>query len=525
MGYSWEFEKRKRETITLIHVRNASIVYILLPLFCFACGFLRWYYSFICIVVILYSAYTAMRSENIENQFVDQHFGFTNMTTIVLFLFSMLWTYLAGMNGFYFQSSDWDCRNAVYFDLIRYDWPVVYTKNGTALVYYIGHWLPPALIAKVFQSLTGSIEAGRMAGRMLLWIWSSIGLTLVLLLILQFVNAGTGKKKTIALFLFAFFSGLDIIGALLRDRLGFCLSPEILHLEWWMPGVQYSSITTCLFWVFNQTIIPWLITLLFLVEKNSRNYIFYGTICLLCGSFPCVGLVLLMIVKTVKSFFDNKTRRPIGHVMRQILSAQNVLSLFFLFPVVSAYILSANTVGNSLGAENSQPFFFLNYKPGSIIAFIVLEVGLYMLCIWTDHRKDPIYYCIGVTFVIAPFIHVGSSHDFCMRASIPGILILSLYVIRFLMEHFSANSKKENGGTNRVARVLSTALIICFLIGSATPFVELYRGAYNVVTSHTLFLENQTLMTFNREEIIDNFLSSRAGDSFFFKYLSKTQYN
>ena len=70
-------------------------------------------------------------------------------TILLVFAFSLLWTYLGGMNGYYYQSTDWDCRNAIYFDLIQYKWPVTYDQNGAALVYYIGHWLPPAALAKL----------------------------------------------------------------------------------------------------------------------------------------------------------------------------------------------------------------------------------------------------------------------------------------------------------------------------------------------------------------------------------------
>ena len=59
-----------------------------------------------------------------------------------------------------------------------------------------------------------------------------------------------------------FFSGLDIIGCFIQEW-NFQSFASILHLEWWLEGFQFSSNTTCLFWVYNQAVPAWIATLLF----------------------------------------------------------------------------------------------------------------------------------------------------------------------------------------------------------------------------------------------------------------------
>ena len=77
----------------------------------------------------------------------------------------LLWGYLGGQTGFFYQNSDWGYRNAIYRDLITNSWPVYYPQKDTALVYYIGHWLVPAALTKPVYALFG-LDAAWMFARM-----------------------------------------------------------------------------------------------------------------------------------------------------------------------------------------------------------------------------------------------------------------------------------------------------------------------------------------------------------------------
>lgn len=560
-----------------MQVRKAATVYMALPLFCFLGGFLRWYYAIISCAVLGFLLWLVSQSRNREAGCNGQS-TISIQTIAWVFVFSMLWSYFGGMNGYFYQSTDWNCRNAIYFDLIHYRWPVVYDLSGQALVYYIGHWLPPAALAKAVQHLSGSVEWGRSAGRMLLWLWSSLGLTIIILMVFSLVGACTRKKRIAATLILAFFSGLDVVGAILLRRIQFLLSPEIIHLEWWCSGYQFSSITTCLFWVFNQTIIPWMITICFLSERDPRNYIFYCVVCLLCGTLPCIGLVVLMVFKAADYCLQEIRTKNARGIPRIVFSVQNLLAFFVVFPLVASFILTSNIVGlpgvaakssteqtaapptdlrafsardttlqhlsvesfaEAAEEENDEDTAAVlslsaklhipeNLRPRlhalkRLALFLTFEVGLYLLCIFPDHYKNLMYYVLCLSFLLIPDIHVGYSTDFCMRASVPGVFILMLYVNRFLLAHFPTGKAERHGvpageGGRRAAAVV---LAICFMLGTATPIVEFSRGIYHVAKSGTLFLEDRSLMTFNREEGTgDNFACSHPEDYFFFKYLA-----
>ena len=511
-------------------LRTATTIYMALPLLVFYCGFLRWYLAAICSVGLVAVVYWSIRKQSLACS-EDIKKSFSRKTIVLVFLFTMLWSYLGGMNGFFYQTSDWDCRNAIYFDLIQYPWPVVYPKSGGALVYYIGHWLPPAILAKAVLSITGSTEAGLFAGRMLLWLWSGVGLTIVILLLFRLLKADSGKKTTAVLLLFVFFSGLDIIGAVCEQKTDFLLHPQILHLEWWGGRYQYSSITTCLFWVFNQSIIPWIATACFLLDDNPGNYMFCCVSCLLSGPLACVGLVVLMFIRAIVFLLRKIKEKEVRVALSSIFSVSNLVAFLLLFPPVALFILSNNAIGGSSASyggaagSNAPLGAYLNaYLGVPLFEFLLLDVGLYMIFIAPDCRKDPIYYTIAISFLVIPYFHVGTSNDFCMRASIPALFVLMFYVSRFLIHHFKLTSRKAfivKNEKQKVFRICAWMLAICFLIGTVTPVVEIYRGFYNVAKQKTIFLEDQSIMTFNGETVPYNFGCDNPDQHAFFRYFAK----
>ncbi len=574
--------QREGRSLSFQQIRKAAILYMALPLLCFFCGYLRWYFMLLCVGTLAVVTWYALRSSGEKADSVidtDRQLVRISWKTIALvFGVSMIWTYLGGMNGYFYQSWDWAWRNAVYFDLIEYDWPVVYPQTGAALVYYLGHWLPPAALAKGIAALTGSLEAGMTAGRFLLWLWSGMGLTMIMLMLFYVLKATTWRRRIFAVLLFIFFSGMDVIGVVGSGKTDVFLNPEVtnwlqFHLERWCFGYEVSSVTTCVFWVFNQAIIPWMITLLFLEEEHPKNYVFYGTVCLLCGTLPCVGLAILMIVKAVAFCIKKARIREIRSSFKAVFSLQNILTFVVLFPVIAAFILSCNTTRYLKGNSFIQNNLFISnayaeveipadgnatvndnatvnaetpetvepaervttekksilrgilsgeYLNSKLFTFLFLEVGCYMILIWWDHRKDYLFYAIGLGFLFIPYFHIGESNDFCMRVTMPGLFILMVYVGKYLLQHFPTwtNRKQHTEKSGQLRRITAVILSICLLIGAITPMMEIFRGAYNVAVKGTILLEDQRIMTF-RDHVPDNFACNEPDQHFFFRILAR----
>lgn len=574
--------QQRKSGLTYEQIRKTAMIYMALPLFCFFCGYLRWYFMLLCVGTLAVVTCFAWKGSGKETAgIIDadrQMPGLSWKTILLVFGVSLIWTYLGGMNGYFFQSWDWAWRNAVYFDLIEYNWPVIYPETGSALVYYFGHWLPPAALAKGVTLLTGSLEAGMTAGRFLLWLWSCVGLTIIMLMLFHLLRVITCKGRVFAVLLFVFFSGMDVVGAVGLGNIGDLLNPAVtnwqqFHLERWCHGYEFSSVTTCVFWVFNQAIIPWMITLCFLEEEHPRNYVFYGTVCLLCGTLPCVGLAILMIAKAIVYCIRGTKAKKIKSSLAAVFSLQNILAFVILFPVIAAFILSCNTAryvkGNSYiqynpviavayaeeetAADNNasevdgeegeaetpeavksinqvttekksilKDIFSGNYLNIKLFTFLFLEVGCFMILIWCDYKKDYLFYVIGLGFLFIPYFHIGESNDFCMRVTIPGLLILMVYAGKYLLKNFPTrlNREQHTAKCGRIRQATAVMLAICLMVGSATPIVEMFRGVYNVATKGTILLEDRRVMTF-KERVPDNFACSNPSEHFFFDYLAR----
>ena len=241
--------------LTYQKLKPFALSYLTAPLAVFFAGYLRAPFAVVGLAVLAFAWWYAVCKTPQVKQVGQEEQGITLSVPklVLLFALMLLWGYLGGQTGFFYQNSDWGYRNAIYRDLITNSWPVYYPQKDTALVYYIGHWLVPAALTKPVYALFG-LDAAWMFARMALWGWTALGTYLAALNLLVYLRADTGKKQGIGLLFLIFFSGMDILGALYSSRLPDLLAYDAMHLEWWTNDFQFSSLTTCLFWVFNQTV-------------------------------------------------------------------------------------------------------------------------------------------------------------------------------------------------------------------------------------------------------------------------------
>ena len=114
-------------------------------------------------------------------------------TIVLISVVLLLWCYMAGLGGFFYQSNDHHYRNAIFRDLVSFRWPVVYEQTGNSLVYYIGFWLVPASIGKL-ANLFFSFDTSWFVANIALLLWSFLNLFFVFLLILIYTKADSHKK-------------------------------------------------------------------------------------------------------------------------------------------------------------------------------------------------------------------------------------------------------------------------------------------------------------------------------------------
>lgn len=322
---------------------------------------------------------------------------------------------LCGIGGYVVQSNDNYWRNAMFRDLVNYEWPVYDAATDLTKSYYIAFWMLPALIAKA----TGSMEAGFLT--QLLWI--SIGFMLLFLQMCRWM----GKSRVSYLFFFYFFSGLKIVECLLY--LPFFGEPGwIGHtIEFVMtngsPGDFHAGpMSQLLYDPFNQTIPLFLVMMLMINNSRSRMLPFVYSLLMLYAPFPMVGLAPLFVFWWLRNLMQETTA---ASRLRYVVNIPNVAALLVL-AVTAVYLMSNNQSGNKGFREVTSVAASL----WGFVVYLAFEFGI-LLAIGYKASRDraALWVCIVATAIMAWF-KIGLHNDFCFRTNMPLIFITMLLVMR-----------------------------------------------------------------------------------------------
>lgn len=429
---------------------------------------------------------------------------------VLVVLMAAVWVFFSGIGQFSFQNTDHSCRNAMLRGLVERPWPVT-AENASApgsepraLVYYIAFWLPAACVGKVF---------GLRAAHTFLYLWAVLGVLLTFALILSFSR----KFSPLPLVIFVFFSGLDILGVEIYNLYSgvFSLPGPLDHLEWWSNKViQYSSMTTQLYWVFNQALPAWLVTLAILRQKDNRSLVFLYSLSLLHSTLPAIGLLPIAAYMFIRRCLQQRNPQlSPGQNLRAMCREAFTFQNFFAggaVGITSFLYLKTNLSGQHVSGL-AQSGLFSGHSILHYGLFLVCEVLLYFLVIFPKNRKNGLYYLSLAILLVCPFIRVGYGGDFCMRASIPALVIL------FLLVSDTLRSCLEN--RQRLTAVLLSVLL---LVGAVTPLHEMLRSVYYTAKdltdpNYSALAPEDDLFTQGSGE---NFFGEQEG-SFFFQYIAK----
>lgn len=520
--------------VSYSNINKYAYLALALPFIVFAMGWLKWYWAVVAIVATLFCVFwgTLKKEKGSPATAEDNCIGVKPMLLILVIAIALIWVWQSGIGGFWAQSKDYPWRNAIYRDIVLRDWPVYYDVYDGTLVYYIGFWLVPALFGKLALFCgANDIMAFRVAS-VAIFVWSVLLIVLLFFLLITLFKADTMKKQMFVILGFVFFSGMDILGSI--EPLG----ANLYHLEWWASDYQYSSFTTCLFWVFNQCIPAWIAFICLLQEKTIRNYVFLGMMCMFSGPLPFIGFfifcIALGIIKGIKAF---RNKKGISF-LKDIVSPSNMLATAFIFIFIATYLLSNEAIsgGGALRVAESATLtqeavvdgtMGIDWEAlGNYIVFILFEMGIYALLIGRKYYKEPLFYVMIGSLLVFPFLKIGGGSDFPMRASIPAIVFLYYLIMKFVMEE--KHWLKKKGTTNRMLYII---LIVTLCLGSITPIVEFYRGCRQVIIygldnpmeDYLYTLGGDVATGWEAESGYEyaNFVSVDPEQEFFFRYFAK----
>ena len=306
-----------------------TYIYLALPLFIFLISWLDFGIGLILDILLGYGFYKIYPKNSDETLVL-------NINTLLLFvIIAFIWCFCGGIGYFYYQPFDYHFRNAVFRDLINFEWPVFYDKANTPMVYYMAFWLVPALVGKLLVLCGASLEGAFLGANAFLLMYAIFGTVLIFLFLLNTIKVSTLKKIIVTILMFVFFSGLDIIG----HKFFLIVEPPFeYHLDWWATFIQFSSLTTSMFWVFNQFIPVGLLILLVINEKNIKSFGFLIPISLFYAPYPTASIGVFMLAYATQQFVISANKKEF--IFENILSLSNLIGVFWILPVIIMYFIN-----------------------------------------------------------------------------------------------------------------------------------------------------------------------------------------
>lgn len=495
---------------------DAAILYIAIPVLIFLLGWTRPAVYIPAGAIFLISLFFLMRN---RPEAIDFRIGRKQILLAAgCILILAAWLYFSGIGGFSFQNSDYTYRNAIFRDLIEKKWPVTYTfetsdatnlsgvnalPHHAMMVYYIAFWLPASLAGKLF---------GWYGANAFLFFWTFAGL----LLVVYFLFRTLRRISIRSVLILIFFSGLDVLGYLWAS--GGVLPGLTDHIEWWSGYYQYSSDTTLLYWVFNQTIVFWLTMLLLMNIKNSKSLFFLYSLLLLYGPFPFLGMLPFVLWKAYQGFplkAENPGRNPFarfliwfGAGVRRALSFENIAGGITVLAIVYLYFQSNVSGGRKMGI--SQVY-------SSYPVFLLFEAGLYLVFLSVVYFRKPVFWICAASFLLIPLYQVGVGQDFCMRVSIPALFAMQLMIQKELL---GKDKVERSALTRHDRRLLAVILTVMLVIGSVVPVQEMSRSIWYTAHGTTW---SDSLKSLQKAGVSStNFVGTTDGN-FFYRYMARRE--
>lgn len=426
-----------------------SILYIALPLVVFLVGWCQWYIFIPLLLVCLFTGkrmFKAFSSSECDAVYLNGY------AFVVVLAFFLLMAYYLGWGRFTEQMNDYGKHNAVLNDLILRPWPVIYTNihgEHSMLTYYLGHYMVPACVGKIF----GSYRVGEIAFAL----WSFVGLVLAYLNLIAYCKCGSSVLKTFLLsFFLIFFSCPLSLASPIIPRLyeGIYVVGEWF---WWSEGMklQYSSNWCLLQWVAPQVIAAWVVIPIFL--RHFRRVELYVPLLLpllFTSAFAFLGMLPFAIVG---AFLTLAKGRKIVPWLRNVFSIENLSYAFTVGVVVFLYFIANSNAPKPIEVS----FRFLDYSDCKMLyaLFVCTMVLPYFMALFVSQRRNPWYWLSFLILLVLPLVTMGLMNDLMMRASIPALFVLMIMVVDYI---FGIEWKKCNAFSRSMYVVL-----ICLVVFSA----------------------------------------------------------
>jgi hypothetical protein len=380
-------------------------------------------------------------------------------------MFSLLITFISGMGGYSDQVIDYYKHNLIIKDLTLHEWPVLYKNNGKNsdfLCYNLAYYLPFSLMAKISGDYFHWVDIVKVSG----FIWSWFGLLLVYSWILRLVN----KRYILSILMFTVLGNLEsmhIIWSYMSQQLELNVILEIPDQSVIINNYRLllPNNINHIIWAPQHAIGGWLVTaLLYWHLRNQlvQNIFFIHSLSVFWSIFIFIGLLPITLFCILTYY------------RKEIFNFQNIigagfLTLLFFFFYNSHYSLEY------IDFIFTSPFHAEHIL--SYLFFIFIEIWFFGLFLFYYNseiyflklNKKFILFMLIFLSVLSLFI-IGRYNDLIMRASIPAMFIISVFLIKLI-----ANLKKNNKNLHYYV------FVVTLFIGFIIPVKEIIRITVNSI--------------------------------------------
>jgi hypothetical protein len=212
-----------------------------------------------------------------------------------------------------------------------------------------------------------------------------------------------------------------------------------------------------------------------------------------------------MIIRNL--FFIKEPEESMKSKLKKLFAPENIAG-GGLTGVISVLFLMNNIQAQTIGII---PHNSLNGIIHTWLLFYFVEAGIYLMIIRKYQSKNYLYYFAVIWLMLCSWVDIGILHDFCMRTSIPALIIVMALVIDSLKKCYEKKDYK-------ILAVLVLALIIG---GASSPMREVIR-----TTTLTVFRERDGVQIdigyiSPMEHQHRNNFYAYLEDNFFFKYIAR----
>lgn len=477
-------------------VRVLVIIYSSFPVFIFFFNWLRFPYSLVfsfCLFCAIFFYYKSFKN---SREFVEIKYRTLFIALLLIIIFSIL----TGVGGYFAQNIDFSWRTAIFRDLVQYDWPVYYPKTDSTMHYYFLFWLPAALIGKVTNFTFAQFA---------LFLYLVCGLFLIYLIIAKHTSTGLSSTVLIIITIFTFgllefFSG-TIFSYLFKD---FTFSYRFIFTGQWL---QFVNNQISLSFIYNQTIVPWMMLLLIVTDRKIATFAICGGMAIAFAPFSVFGLLFYAISYVIYDIIYKKRKNlfVLTKCMKELFSPSNLFAVAAIVPVFALYYMGSS----KMASQNSTSLFTWTYAGADkttfiyLIVYYIFAVMCYFVGLYKFEKRNIFYYLTLVLMIILPHIRISSSGltDFISHAS----PVITFHIMYMCLKNVL---DKRNIFIHKSSYIL---IIIALSFSTLNYYAELWYGVNDISAAKCINPVSEKIYTLSDKTDEVNFFIHQPDDNKF----------